>query len=415
MGRKRILFVCGVFYPEPVVSARLQTDLAMKLSENYSVTVLRPHPTRPEGFSFPEYDYSTLPFKVVETDSYTCPASSPFGRFRESISHGRWCARYIRQHHDEIDFIYNDSWHLFGVCLVAKAANQYYIPYITPVQDVYPESLASKLPDVKGLMSLVMHLLTPFDYYALSHAACVQTNSEKIADYLSESRGIDRKRFAVIRNWQDELEFVEYARQNVEKTQDAPFTFMYMGNIGPLAGIEVLFDAFAKADLRDARLVIAGSGPAKADLQQKSKRYSCNIEFWEVPTGKVPETQAQADVMLLPVKKGFAKSSVPSKLIAYMFSAKPIIASVDADSDTAECINASGAGWLAEPENEKSLGKCMETVFRSSEDTLHQKGKMGYDYAIEVFSKNKNLEKLNQICVEILEIKKWNARCTSKN
>ena len=120
---------------------------------------------------------------------------------------------------------------------------------------------------------------------------------------------------------------------------------MYLGNIGPLAGIEVLFDAFAKADLKNARLVIAGSGPTKADLQQKSKRYSCNIEFWEVPAGKVPETQAQADVMLLPVKKGFANSSVPSKLIAYMFSAKPIIASVDAESDTAECITTSGAGW----------------------------------------------------------------------
>ena len=41
---KRLLFVCGVFYPEPVVSARLQTDLAIKLSENCQITVLRPHP-----------------------------------------------------------------------------------------------------------------------------------------------------------------------------------------------------------------------------------------------------------------------------------------------------------------------------------------------------------------------------------
>ena len=60
MEKKRILFVCGVFYPEPVVSARLQTDLAIKLSENFHVTVLRPRPTRPKGFTFPHYDYSVI-------------------------------------------------------------------------------------------------------------------------------------------------------------------------------------------------------------------------------------------------------------------------------------------------------------------------------------------------------------------
>jgi len=402
MGKKRILFVSGVFYPEPVVSARLQTDLAKKLSESYFVTVLRPRPTRPKGFSFPEYDYSALPFKVVETDSYTSPASSLIGRFRESISHGRWCARYIRQHHKEIDFVYNDSWHLFGVYQVAKVTNKYCIPYITPVQDVYPESLASKMPDIKLLRSMVMYLLKPLDHYVLSHAACVQTNSEKMADYLSESRAIDRMRFVVVRNWQDDREFLEFARRDVKKSQKGVFTFMYLGNIGPLAGIEVLFETFAKANLRNARLVIAGSGPAKADLQLKSKRYACNIEFWDVPTGRVPETQAQADVMLLPVRKGFAKSSVPSKLIAYMFSAKPIIASVDADSDTAECVRSSGAGWVAEPESVQSLGKCMEDSFHSSEDILRQKGGRGYNYAIEKFSKKKNLEILNRICVDIL-------------
>ena len=392
MSRKSILFVCGVFYPEPVVSARLQTDLARKLAEQYTVTVLRPRPTRPKGFSFPDYDYSALPFKVIETDSYTCPASSLLGRFRESISHGRWCARYIRQHHDEIDFIYNDSWHLFGVYLVARMANKYGIPYITPVQDVYPESLASKLPDIKPLKWFVMRLLSPLDYYALSHAVCVQTNSEKMADYLSESRHIDRRKFVVVRNWQDEKPFIDYAQRGKEQSSSAPFTFMYLGNVGPLAGIEVLFDAFAKADIKGARLVIAGSGPAKTSLAYKAKNYSCNIVFWDVPTGMVPETQAKADVMLLPVRKGYAKFSVPSKLAAYMFSAKPIIASVDDDSDTAECVEKSGAGWVVHPEDIVSLSKAMQQAYNEPSEVLVSKGKSGFDYAMKEFLKERNID-----------------------
>ena len=390
MERKRVLFVCGVFYPEPVVSARLQTDLAIKLSENCQVTILRPHPTRPKGFAFPDYDYTGLPFEVIEFDAYTCPASSPIGRMRESLSHGRWCAKYIRQHHEEIDFVYNDSWHLFGVYLVAKAACQYEIPYITPVQDIYPESLTSKLPNLIPLKWLVMHLLLPLNKHTLSHAACVQTNSEKMADYLSESRQIDRNHFVVVRNWQDEKPFLEYAEKNGRLSEKTPFTFMYMGNVGPLAGIELLFDAFAMADLKDARLIIAGSGPSKADLQRKAKNYSCKIEFWDVPTGMVPETQAKADVMLLPVKKGQARYSVPSKLIAYMFSAKPIIASVDQDSDTADCIKKSGAGWTVKPEDCKSLSEVMKRAAFESSEKLKAKGMKGLNYAIEVFSKERN-------------------------
>lgn len=399
---KRLLFVCGVFYPEPVVSARLQTDLAMKLSENYQVTVLRPHPTRPKGFAFADYDYASLPFQVIEFDSYTCPASSPLGRMCESISHGRWCANYIRQHHKEIDFVYNDSWHLFGVSLVAKVACKYKIPYITPVQDVYPESLASKLPDIQWLKRMVMQVLSPLDHYVLSHAVCVQTNSEKMAAYLSDSRQIDRKKFVVVRNWQDEKPFLDYAKNRRVEPEDRPFTFMYVGNVGPLAGIDVLFEAFAQAGLKDARLVIAGSGPAKEDLQRKAQRYACTIEFWDVPAGMVPETQAKADVLMLPVKKGFARYSVPSKLIAYLFSAKPVIASVDKDSDTAECVEKSGAGWLAEPEDVSNIAKVMREAFIASDANRIKMGECGREYAMRVFTKEKNLSVLSQAIEAIL-------------
>lgn len=399
---KRLLFVCGVFYPEPVVSARLQTDLAMKLSENYQVTVLRPHPTRPKGFAFADYDYASLPFQVIEFDSYTCPASSPLGRMCESISHGRWCVRYIRQHHKEIDFVYNDSWHLFGVSLVAKVACKYKIPYITPVQDVYPESLASKLPDIQWLKRMVMQVLSPLDHNVLSHAVCVQTNSEKMAAYLSDSRQIDRKKFVVVRNWQDEKPFLDYAKNRRVEPEDRPFTFMYVGNVGPLAGIDVLFEAFAQAGLKDAKLVIAGSGPAKEDLQRKAQRYACTIEFWDVPAGMVPETQAKADVLMLPVKKGFARYSVPSKLIAYLFSAKPVIASVDKDSDTAECVEKSGAGWLAEPEDVSNIAKVMREAFIASDANRIKMGECGREYAMCVFTKEKNLSVLSQAIEAIL-------------
>ncbi len=405
MIHKKVLIITGVFYPEPVVSAGLMKDLAQELSKDYKVTVLRPKPSRPMGFQIPEYSCDRFPFEVIETDSYVHPASSLIGRGRESYDMGRCCVKYIEQHHDEICFIYNAPWHMFGRNMIAKAALKYNIPYITPVQDVYPESLSSKFPNIPFLKKIINAVLLPSDKYLLSNAARIHTISEKMVDYLSKTRGIDKNHFVAIRNWQDERDFVKYvnAHQN-EAKGDAPFTFMYMGNVGPLAGIEVLFDALRNAQLPNVRLVVAGSGSAKQNLMEKAKTYKdCLIEFWDVPAGKVPETQSKADIMCLPVKKGYAMSSIPSKLPAYMFSKKPVLASVDAESDTAMCIRDNHAGWVALPEDAESVANAMKEAYSLSDEELHRIGENGFEFAIDNLSRTRNLQKLYKACVEIIE------------
>lgn len=397
----RILIITGVFYPEPIVSAGLMKDLATELSKDYQVTVIRPKPSRPMGFEIHEYSYSQFPFEVIETDSYVHPASSLIGRGKESHSMGKWCMKYIEQYHDEICFIYNAPWNMFGRNMVAKAALKYDIPYMTPVQDIYPESISSKLPNIKVLKKIVNGILLPSNKFLLKHAAMIHTISDKMVDYLAETRAIEKSKFISIRNWQDERDFVEYSNQHQMDTngKDDPFTFMYMGNVGPLAGIEVLFEALREAQLHKARLVVAGSGSAKQNLMDKAKTYKdCLIEFWDVPAGKVPETQSKADVMCLPVKKGYSISSIPSKLPAYMFSKKPVLASVDSESDTAMCIRNNQAGWVAYPEDVCSIANAMKQAYTSSSKELQELGMNGFIFAMENLSKRKNLPRLVAAC-----------------
>ena len=55
---------------------------------------------------------------------------------KESRSFSKQCLKYIKAHKDEIDFIYNGAWQLFGVYMVAKVAVKYSIPYLITVQDI---------------------------------------------------------------------------------------------------------------------------------------------------------------------------------------------------------------------------------------------------------------------------------------
>ncbi len=401
--KKTVVIISGVFIPEPIVSAGLMSDLAERMSDKYDVVVLRPHPTRPMGFQAPELDIKNLPYKVVELDSYTCPESKLFGRFRESISMGRACIKYLEAHKEDIVFVYNAPWHLFGRKKVAEFCKKNRIPNVTPVQDIYPESLLSKLPKVGFVQKIVKAALMPYDMATLHNANLIHTISDGMRDYLAEHRGLDKDRFVVVRNWQDERDFISFRSEHPEK-EKSPFTFMFMGNVGVLAGLEVVIDAFIRANLQDARLVIAGSGPAREALERQAKEHKgFDIQFLDVPFGQVPATQAKADVMLLPVKKGFARSSIPSKLPAYMFSAKPVLASVDSDSDSAKCILDAGAGWVCEPEDVEALADAMKRCVGIDVEELKRMGEVGFDYAIGEFSRTKNLQKLYDACVSVIE------------
>jgi len=387
-----ILLISAVFPPEPVVSAALSKDIATKLAKEHKVTVLCPNPTRPHGFVF-EKAIDPLGYKVVRLNSHTCSESKIFSRFRESYSFGKHCFKYIEDNHQNIDVIYANTWPLLAQYFTVKTARHYKIPITIHVQDIYPESLSNKLPILNQLLTLI---LLPIDKYVLGYATKVIAISNKMKNYLVKTRKIKSEKIEVVKNWQDEQAFMDY-ELSMERVQreNILFTFMYLGNIGPVAGVDLLIDAFTRANINDSRLIIAGAGSVKKGLQEKVEmEKQANIEFWPVPDGKVPEIQAQADIMILPIKKGAATSSIPSKLPAYMFSKKPIIACVDLDSDTARAIKETGCGWILPPEDVTSLSEMMQKVVTLSKQDLKEAGENGFNYAIENLSKKKNLEKV---------------------
>jgi glycosyltransferase involved in cell wall biosynthesis len=248
-------------------------------------------------------------------------------------------------------------------------------------------------------------LLLPIDKYVLSNSDKIIAISDKMKSYLVKTRNIDPDQIEVVYNWQNEDAFENYHNQNkISEKIDNSFTFMYMGNIGPVAGVDLLIEAFIKADMKNCRLVIAGSGSMKHSLEKKVESLKeVSIEFRLVPEGKVPEIQDIADVLLLPIKRGAALSSIPSKLPAYMFSKKAVIASVDEQSDTANAIREAECGWIILPENVNLLAEKMKAVAALSKEELNVYGEKGFTYALERFSKKTNLNKIVDIITTVAE------------
>jgi glycosyltransferase involved in cell wall biosynthesis len=102
-------------------------------------------------------------------------------------------------------------------------------------------------------------------------------------------------------------------------------------------------------------------------------------------------------VLLLSLKKGIGHTASPSKFIAYLFSAKPVIASIDHNSDVAMIINETRCGYTIPPDDKNALSAAMRNITTLSRSHLNTMGINGYNYAISNYSRENNLQKIIQI------------------
>jgi glycosyltransferase involved in cell wall biosynthesis len=400
----KILIVNCVFDPEPVVSAQIGKSLVEKLVElKHNVTVISPYPSRPSGFQFnKKIKYSNkitevvnIPhFKELKLPSFVFPKSNPIGRLFEGISFGWHGYKYIINNAKHLDVVYMNTWPLFGQLGVALACKKSQIKYIIHIQDIYPESLVNKLPRL--LADIVLKLLMPIEKYVIRNSSKIVVISQYMKSKIFSRGKIDNDKISIVNNWQDENVF---DKENFDRIENERLTFMYLGNIGPVANIPFVIQTFYDSNI-GAKLIIAGSGSKRKECEELvSALGTNNIQFLDVPAGEVPKTQSRADILILSTISKGAKTSIPSKLPAYMFSKKPIFALIDENTDTYNAIIEARCGWVVNPEEKEEIIEQFKVIARIQKSGLLEMGINGCKYAKENFSKEKNLNRLTKIII----------------
>lgn len=397
---KKILIVSAVFPPEQLTSALMNYDLAYELSKKYEVTVLRPYPTRPIGMSFDYNGMVNVPFETILIDSYTHPQSNLIGRFKESIDFGRKCAKYIKEHHEEISFIYNNPWQLFGVNVIARAAKKYKIPYTIAIQDIYPECLFTNKHYPSTVTSLAMALLNPIDKYYQKNATFIRTISDEMADYLSSTRNLPRKKYHVVNNWQNDEDFEGVSNALPEDK----LRFVFVGSINLHANVDMIIKAFAEANIPNSELIIYGGGNRKDYCVELVKQMGLkNVRFDFVKRDQIPQKQSEASVLVLALPSGNGNLCLPSKMTSYMLSGKPILASVDHDSATTRYISEAHCGLSVEPDSVTSLVEGFNKLASMSREQLQTFGDNSRAYARKHLTREINLRVVCDVIEEVIK------------
>lgn len=386
--KKQILIISAVFPPEQVTSALMNCDLARALSKDYEVTVLRPYPTRPIGMKFNYTGMGEEPFQTILIDSYTHPQSELIGRFKEARDFSKKSVEYLKEHKDEIDFVYNDGWQLFGLNIIAKACVKYNIPYIVPVQDIYPECLLTKANYPGIIKKTIETVLKPIDKYYQKHAYRVRTISDEMADYLSSTRKINRDKYLVVNNWQNDDDFKELP----ETEKNDKLVFEYVGSINVHANVDLMIKAYAEAKIPNSELRIYGSGNQKDACQQMVKDLGLtNVTFGFVSRSEIPSVQAAASVLILALPTGNGNLCLPSKLTSYLLSGKPVLASVDQDSSTKRILDGESCGKTVVPDNKDALIKGFKYFAEMAKEEREKMGEKSREYATTHLTRDVNL------------------------
>lgn len=224
-------------------------------------------------------------------------------------------------------------------------------PFVFNVQDVYPD-VAIDL----GMLTAprLIAATRALERFCYARADAITVLSEDLKENISQKTGKPDD-VRVIPNFVDTEAIKPAPAHNSYRREfglEDKTVVMYAGNVGLSQSLELVLDAAERlADRDDVRFVVNGQGAARGQLEQRGRALG-NVRFVDLqPAARLPEVLAAGDIHLVPLKRGLARSSVPSKTYSILAAGRPLVASVDDASEVARIVERSGAGVHVPPED----------------------------------------------------------------
>ena len=233
--------------------------------------------------------------------------------------------------------------------------------FVFNIQDVYPDvaielGLLTNGPVIKASRKL--------ERFCYERADAVTVLSDDLKRNLSAKTSSPEK-IHVIPNFVDTERIRPQERNNSYRKEfglEGKTVVMYAGNVGFSQSLDLMLDAAAALTEEDVMFVINGQGSTREDLERKARGLN-NVRFVAMqPSERLPEVLAAADIHVVPLKKGLATSSVPSKTYSILAAGRPLVASVDPGSEVANLASRSNGGLAVAPEDPEAFTKALRQL-----------------------------------------------------
>jgi glycosyltransferase involved in cell wall biosynthesis len=373
--RPRLLVLNQYYWPGVEATAHLLTQLCEALAADYDVTVITGRLLGHED----DPDYERL--NGVEVIRVHSTAFDRSGLFRRAVNYFTYLGRALRRGltattRPDLVLCMTDPPMVGDVALLV--ARRYRVPLVVVSQDVFPEIAV----EVKRLNNpLLVGLLGVLTRFYLRRADAVVAIGETMRARL-EAKGVRPHRLRVIPNWVDAEAVTPQPRDNAwaqANGLDGRFVVMHSGNIGHAQDLETLITASTSlGDLDRLAVVLIGFGARHAHLVQLAEELDADkVSFLDYqPREVLPQSLSSADLHFVGLGRGLSGYVVPSRVYGILAAGRPVLASADAESETARLVREVECGIVVPPGRPDLVAEAIRAA-ASGEHDLEEMGRRG--------------------------------------
>lgn len=223
--------------------------------------------------------------------------------------------------------------------------------------------------------------------YSVSDAIGCMSNAN-INYIINHNSYLDKTKLHLLPNWQKLPKFKNTESSSLIRSQyglENKFVIIFGGNIGRPQKLENII-ALAKSlnDIKDIVFLIIGDGTEKnklADLIRLQKVDNVILKDY-IPRADYNKLILLADIGLISLSEEFTIPNFPSKVLSYFASKRPVLASIDLNTDFGDMLEETNSGLWAEAGKTEELKEKLLYMYHNP-DVRMAMGENGHNYMKE--------------------------------
>ncbi|WHY77382.1 glycosyltransferase family 4 protein [Neobacillus sp. WH10] len=394
----RVLYIATSF-PEPGKGATIYTDLAEALHEaGHEITVAVSEQAKNKQYTEMKKERGFDVLRIVTGNYYDVGfIEKGITTLKIPMLMKKGIDKYLGSR--KFDFILFESPPVTNAGLVAWAKKKFSCPSYLMLKDIFPQN-AVDLGIIKG--NSILHryfkskekkLLQTADHigamstankqYVLNHNSWIKSekmeifpNTKKLTNSINSEGFPIRERFGI---------------------PEESCVFLFGGNMGRPQYVDLLCEVIKECkNEKDIYFLFIGRGTDRYKLELAIKEYCINnaIVIENLPRSEYEQITKECDVGLIVLDPRFTIPNYPSRILAYMEYAKPVIAATDKVTDLKEMIEKANCGeWVWSGDVHSFIKKIKEMA---KSERLTQMGANGRKYLENNFNVNRSVEILEK-------------------
>lgn len=394
----RILIVSQYYYPEVFPSTLIAEELAKREHEVEVVTGKPNYGLNPVPKEYDHIKEEDVEGVHIYRLSLHKREEGALSLVLNYLSFWRSVKRFLAKLDKDYDIVYGFNFSpivsLDGAGAFAKRKK---IPYVINVYDLWPESVVATGMAKKG--SFLYKKLFNISKRIYSESDCLLLSSPGFKDYFKDVIGIQKPSKTVYQPLQEEG----------DASYESPFDknekpLVYCGNLGRLQDLRPYLQALANlSDRKGLRFYIIGEGNERKALEElaSSLKLKDRVLFLGHldPAAALPyRRNAFMNVVSLRNDDSPVGNTIPTKLIASLRDARPILATVFGDG--ASLLKEAGGSFLSAM-NGKNVADNIERALSLSEEERKAMGERNRVFYETHFKASKVVDSIESVLLSL--------------